>query len=425
VLLMKSGNGRRVAITGLGFLTPLGNDSHSVWCSLISGKSPIGPITQFDASHYATRIAAEVKDFVPEDYMDGKSARNASRYCQFALAAATSALTDAGLKPDDLPMGEMGVVVSSCYGGIREAEAAHVTLREGAGWERISPFAASMLAGNMAPAFIAMNLRIGGLNFAIASACASGSSAIGEAGEIIRRGDAKVMLAGGAEACITPLMVAMYNRIHATSERNDDPAHASRPWDMARDGFVWAEGGIVLVLEDWEHALQRGAHIRAELAGYGGSVDMRHFVNPDPTGTGAARAMEMAVRKAGVALDDVDYINAHATGTRVGDLAETTAIKSLFKDHANKMAISSTKSVHGHMIGAAGAMEAAACVLAIERQTLPPTINLENQDPECDLDYVPITPRMADIDVAVSNSFGFGGHNATLVIRRARHSGEA
>jgi 3-oxoacyl-[acyl-carrier-protein] synthase II len=317
------------------------------------------------------------------------------------------------------------VFVSSMYGGIREAEAAHVVLREGGGFERISPFALPMVAGNMAPAFIAMNVRAGGLNYSIGSACASGGSAIGEAAEIIRRGDAKVMLAGGAEACITPLMIAMYNRIHAISIRNDDPATASRPWDTGRDGFVFSEGSAVLILEDWDYACRRGARIQAELAGYGGSIDMRSFVNPDPSGAGAARSMQMATAKAGVVPPDVDYVNAHGTSTMAGDVAETVAIKRVFGDHAYKLAVSSTKSVHGHMLGAAGALEAAICVLAIQRQTVPPTINLQNQDPECDLDYVAVHPRHADIQVAISNSFGFGGHNATLVIKKADENGYA
>jgi 3-oxoacyl-[acyl-carrier-protein] synthase II len=320
---------------------------------------------------------------------------------------------------------DIGVVVSSCYGGILEAESAHVALRDGLGPERISPFAAPMLSGNMAPAFIAMNVRAGGLNFGISSACASAGHAIGEAAELIRRGDAKVMLAGGAEACITPLMVAIYNRVRATSVRNEEPERACRPWDTARDGFVWGEGSVILALEDWEHAHKRGARIHAELAGYGGSIDMHHFVTPDPVGAGASRSMRMAIDKAGVNVDQVDYVNAHGTGTKAGDLAETKAIKQVFGAHAYTLAVSSTKSVHGHMIGAAGAMEAAVCVLAIERGTLPPTINLENQDPECDLDYVALHSRAADVRVAISNSFGFGGHNATLVIRKLDENGSA
>jgi 3-oxoacyl-[acyl-carrier-protein] synthase II len=409
----------------MGFVTPLGNDAESVWTNLVGGVSGVGPITRFDARDHATRIAAEVKDFVPEDFMDGKSARNTSRYCQFGLAAATMALSDADLEPTGMNPYDIGVVVSSCYGGILEAENAQTTLHDGFGAERISPFAAPMVSGNMAPAFIAMNVRAGGLNFGVSSACASAGHAIGEAGEVIRRGDAKVMLAGGAEACITPLMISIYNRVRATSVRNDEPERACRPWDTARDGFVWGEGAVILVLEDWEHAYQRGARIHAELAGYGGSVDMHHFVKPDPAGAGAARSMRMAIEKAGLEPQQVDYINAHATGTKAGDVAETKAIKQVFGNHAYELAVNSTKSVHGHMIGAAGAMEAAVCVLAIEREAVSPTINLEHQDPECDLDYVALHPRAANVRVAISNSFGFGGHNATLVFRKLEENGSS
>ena len=398
-------------------------DDDSVWQSLINGVSGVAPITLFDASEHATRIAAEVKRFVPEDFMEGKSARNAGRFCQFALAAARKALDDADLNPAAMPPGDVGVVVSSHYGGINEIEKAHVTLREGGGVYRISPFAASMMGGNMAPAFIAMNVGAGGVNFGVASACASSTNAIGEAAEVIRRGDAKVVLAGGAEASITPLIVAMYNRINATSVRNDEPERACRPWDVDRDGFVWGEGAAILVLEDWDFAVKRGHRIRAELAGYGSSVDMYHYSSPHPEGVGAARAISMALTKAGLDPTEVDYVNAHATSTQQGDIAETRALKRVFGDHAKKLAVSSTKSVHGHLHGAAGAMEAACCVIAIERQVVPPTINLENQDPSCDLDYVPNRPRPTALDVAISNSFGLGGHNATLVIRKAAAEG--
>jgi len=420
---MTTAGGRRVAVTGIGFVTPIGNEGATVWANLVGGVSGVGPITLFDARGHATRIAAEVKNFVPEDFMDGKSARNASRYCQFALAAARGALQEANLDPAQMDPGDVGVIVSSAYAGILDIETAHVMLREGSGTDRISPFAASMQGGNMAPAFIAMHVRAGGPNYAIVSACASAGHAIGEAAEVIRRGDAKVMLTGGSEACITPLMIAMYNRIHATSVRNDEPERACRPWDMERDGFVWGEGAVILALEDWDHARKRGAHIRAEVAGYGASIDMHHFVNPHPQGVGATRSMSMAIRKAGIEADGVDYINAHGTGTKTGDLVETRAIKKVFGRHAHELAVSSTKSVHAHMIGAAGAMEAAVCVLAIENGKVPPTINLEEQDPECDLDYVAMHPRAADIRVALSNSFGFGGHCATLVISKPHDDG--
>ena len=293
------------------------------------------------------------------------------------------------------------------------------------GYNRVSPMVAQNMGVNMTSAIVAMHTRARGLNYSIVSACASSSHGIGEAAEIIRRGDARVMLAGGADAAISPLTLAALGRLRANSQRNEEPERASRPWDLGRDGFVWAEGSVMLVLEDWEHARSRNARIRAELLGYGFSVDAYDFVAPDPDGRGAARSMRKAIRKAGIELDDVDYINAHGTSTKVGDLAETRAIKEVFGEAAIRVPVSSTKSMHGHMIGAAGAMEAAASVLAIENSLIPPTINLEDPDPECDLDYVPLVARPAAIEVALSNSMGFGGHNATLVIRKAGTNGHA
>ena len=422
---MSPPNRPRVAITGIGYVTPIGSDAETVWSNLVEGVSGVGPITQFDARRHATRIAAEVKNFVPEDFMDGKTARNTSRYVQFGLVAATKALADAQLEPAEMDPNDVGVIVSSVYGGIQETERNHVIMREGAGPDYVSPYAVTNVGTSMAAAVIAMKVRAGGINYCISSACASGGTAIGEAGEVIRRGDAKVMLAGGAEASISPLLISMYNRIKATSVRNDEPERACRPWDKGRDGFVWGEGSVIFALEDWDHARSRGAHIHAELVGYGGSADMSHFVSPDPQGIGPARSMLMALKKAGLEPEDVDYVNAHGTSTKVGDIVETRAIKRVFNGHARKLAVSSSKSVHGHMIGAAGAMEAAVCVLAIERGTVPPTINLEDQDPECDLDFVPIHPRPADIRVAMSNSYGFGGHNATILISKVDDNGSA
>src|SRR6267142_815083 len=351
--MTSNSNGRRVAVTGMGFITPIGNDVETVWSNLVEGVSGIGPITHFDTTGFDTKIAGEVKGFNPEEYMDRKTARHIGRYCQFALAA--------------------GIV--------------------------------------------AIHLHAGGPNYAIVSACASRSHGIGEASEIIKRGDAVAMLAGGSEATITPLTMGAFCQIKATSERNDEPEKACRPFDLGRDGFVMGEGSVMFVLEDMDHAKERGARIYAEIAGYGASADMYHFTAPQPEGKGAARAMRRALDKSGVELTDVGYINAHGTSTKLGDVAETKAIKAVFGDHAHKLAVSSTKSVHGHLLGAAGAIEAAACILALDRGLLPPTINLDNQDPECDLDYVPNKARKADIKVAVSNSFGFGGHNATLVIK--------
>ncbi len=409
--------GPRVAVTGMGFVTPIGNDTETVWSNLVEGVSGVGRITLFDTATYPTKIAAEVKGFEPEAYMDRKLARHIGRYCQFALAASKMAVIDAGLDPAQMDPDDVGVIVSSGIGGMEEIEKSHTQLME-RGIRRISPFTVPMMIADMAAGIVSMQLKAGGPNYAIVSACASSGHGIGEAAEIIKRGDAVAMLAGGAEATITPLTMGAFCQIKAVSERNDEPERACRPYDIGRDGFVMGEGAVMLVLEDMDHARARGARILAEIAGYGASADMYHFTAPDPEGHGAVRAMRKAIKKAGVDLKDVDYVNAHGTSTKLGDVAETKAIKEVFGSHAYELAVSSTKSVHAHLLGAAGAMEAAACVLAIDRGMLPPTINLENQDPECDLDYVPNHARAADVNVAISNSFGFGGHNATLVIRR-------
>jgi 3-oxoacyl-[acyl-carrier-protein] synthase II len=412
-------NGTKVVVTGMGFVTPIGHDAETVWSNLVEGVSGVGPITRFDTTGYSTRIAAEVKDFDPEVYMDRKTARHIGRYCQFALAASRLALADAELDPAALDPDDVGVIVSSGIGGMEEIEKSHTALME-RGIRRISPFTVPMMIADMAAGIVAMQCKAGGPNYAIVSACASSGHGIGEAMEIIKRGDAKAMLAGGAEATITPLTMGAFCQIKATSERNDEPERACRPWDAGRDGFVMGEGGVMLVLEDEAHARARGARVYAEVAGYGASADMYHFTAPEPEGKGAARAMRKALGKAGVEPQEVQYVNAHGTSTKLGDIAETRAIKDVFGDHARRLAISSTKSVHAHLLGAAGAMEAAATILAIERRLVPPTINLEDPDPECDLDYVPNQARPAHIDVAISNSFGFGGHNATLVLRRPR-----
>ena len=415
---MSQANGRRVAVTGLGFVTPIGNDVETVWSNLVEGVSGVGPITHFDASSYSTRIAAEVKGFEPERYMDRKTARHLGRYCQFALGASQQALAQAGLVPGDMDPDDVGVIVSSGIGGMEEIEKSHTALME-RGVRRISPFTVPMMIADMAAGIVAMHTKAGGPNYAIVSACASSGHGIGEAAEIIKRGDAKAMLAGGAEATITPLTMGAFCQIKAVSERNDEPERACRPFDTGRDGFVMGEGAVMFVLEDMEFARERGAQVLAELIGYGASADMHHFTAPHPEGAGAIRAMRKALKKAAVEPAHVDYVNAHGTSTKLGDIAETKAIKQVFGDHAHQLAVSSTKSVHAHLLGAAGAMEAAACVLAIERGLIPPTINLDDQDPECDLDYVPNRARQAKVDVAISNSFGFGGHNATLVLRRA------
>jgi 3-oxoacyl-[acyl-carrier-protein] synthase II len=410
-------NGRRVAVTGLGFVTPIGNDLETVWSSLVEGISGVGPITHFDTTGYSARIAAEVKGFEPDRYMDRKTARHLGRYCQFALAAAKQALEHAGLDPRQLDPDAVGVIVSSGIGGMEEIERNHSAMMQ-RGIRRISPFTVPMMISDMGAGVVAIHCGAGGPNYAIVSACASSGHGIGEACEIIKRGDARAMLAGGAEATITPLTMGAFCQIKAVSERNDEPERACRPFDAERDGFVMGEGGVMFVLEDMDFARERGARVLAEVAGYGASADMHHFTAPHPEGAGAIRAMRRALAKAAIGPADVDYVNAHGTSTKLGDVAETKAVREVFGGHADRLAVSSTKSVHGHLLGAAGAIEAAACVLAIDRGLLPPTINLEHPDPECDLDYVPNQARAAKVDVAISNSFGFGGHNASLVIRR-------
>ena len=410
-------NGRRVAVTGLGFITPIGNDIETVWSNMVEGVSGVGHITRFNTDGFDTKIAAEVKSFNPEDYMDRKTARHIGRYCQFALAASKQALSMANLDPAQMNPEDVGVIVSSGIGGMEEIEKSHTQLME-RGPKRISPFTVPMMIADMAAGIVAIHTQAGGPNYAIVSACASSAHGIGEASEIIKRGDAIAMLAGGSEATITPLTMGAFCQIKATSERNDEPEKACRPFDIGRDGFVMGEGSVMFLLEDMGHAKQRGAKIYAEIAGYGASADMYHFTAPQPEGKGAARAMKQALEKSGVDPTEVGYVNAHGTSTKLGDIAETKAIKSVFGDHAYKLAVSSTKSVHGHLLGGAGAIEAAACVMALDRGVLPPTINLDNQDPECDLDYVPNRARKADVNVAISNSFGFGGHNATLVIKK-------
>lgn len=398
-------------------ITPLGNDVGSVWSNLLEGVSGVGPITLFDTSEFSSKIAAEVKDFDAERYMDRKMARNVGRYIRFALGASRQALESAGLNPRDMDPDAVGVIISTGIGGMEEIEKGKQALME-RGVRRISPFMVPMMIPDMAAGVVAMETGAGGLNYSIVSACASSSHGIGEAAEVIKRGDATAMLVGGSEATITPLTMGAFCQIKAVSERNDEPERACRPFDAGRDGFVMGEGAVMLVLEEWEHARKRGAQILAEIVGYGASADMYHFVAPHPEGQGAARAMKAALRKAGLDPSKIGYINAHGTSTKIGDIAETKAIKEVFGDHAHKVAISSTKSMHGHLLGGAGAMEAAATILALRDGMLPPTINLENPDPECDLDYVPNQARKADVEYAMSNSFGFGGHNATLVLRR-------
>ena len=411
------GAGLRVAITGMGLVTPVGTGVDAVWESLSQGRSGIGQITQFDTTGYPTRIAGEVRDFDPERYMDRKTARHVARYCQLGLAAARMAVEDSGLQPSTMDPDAVGVVLSSGAGGMEEIERGHRMLME-RGVSRISPFTAPMMITDIAAGLVAIELQAGGPNYAVVSACASSGHAIADGFEVIRRGDAVAMIAGGAEASLTPLMIGAFCQLSAMSRRNHDPAAASRPFDVGRDGFVMSEGAAVLVLEEMGHAVSRGARIWGEVLGAGASADMYHFTAPDPEGRGAARAMRAALRKAGLGPEDVDYVNAHGTSTQLGDIAETLALHQVLGERARTVPVSSTKSMTGHLLGAAGAIEAAACVLAMDRGLVPPTINLEDQDPQCDLDYVPNQARPADVRVSLSNSFGFGGHNASLVLGR-------
>ena len=410
---------RRVAVTGVGVVTPTGVGTRAMWDSLSAGRSGISPIEHFDASAYTTRFAGYVKDFDPSALIDKKELRRMSRFQQFALVAAEEALRDAGLTeiPEELAP-KAGCIVGSGIGGLGTMEEQNAVLLE-RGPSRISPFLVPMMIVDLAAGHISIRYGLKGVNYAPVSACATGSHAIGEAGETIRRGDADMIVAGGFDAGVTPLGVAGFAAARALSTRNDDPAAASRPWDVGRDGFVIAEGGGLLVLEDWDSAVARGAHIRAELLGYGATADAYHITAPAPDGNGAIRAMKQALAQAGLEPSAVGYINAHGTSTEVGDLAETNAIKAVFGGKATAPLVSSTKSMMGHMLGGAGAAEAAVCVLAMENGLVPPTINLTDQDPECDLDYVPNVAREVDLEVTMSNSFGFGGHNATLIFGRA------
>lgn len=407
---------RRVVVTGMGVVTCTGIGVEKMWDSLSNGRSGIRPITHFDVSEYSSRFAGYIDEFDPGEIIDRKEARRMSRFQQLSLVAADEAIRDAGLEDvsDDLAP-RAGCIVGSGIGGLGTMEEQHSILVE-RGPGRISPFLVPMMIVDLAAGQISIRYNLRGINFAPVSACATGNHALGEAFEAIRRDEADVVVAGGFDAGVTPLGLAGFCSARALSTRNDDPQGASRPWSATRDGFVMSEGGAVLVLEEYEHAKARSARIRAELVGYGATADAYHITAPAPDGDGARRAMESALAKAGLAPSDIDYINAHGTSTPVGDVAETNAIKQVFG--ADVPLVSSTKSMMGHMLGGAGAAEAAACVLAIENSLVPPTINLTDQDPECDLDYVPLQAREAKLSAVMSNSFGFGGHNATLVFAK-------
>ncbi|MFM2309955.1 MAG: hypothetical protein RLY87_2077 [Chloroflexota bacterium] len=408
---------RRVVVTGMGAISPLGLDIPTLWDGIRNARSGTGPITICDVSTLETRFGGEVKNFDPINYMDRKEARRNDRFIHFAIAAANEAIAMAGIKATPENAEDIGVVVGSGIGGIATIAENVLTMHE-KGPGRVSPFMVPAMITNMAGGQISMMHGFKGPNFCPTSACATAAHAIGEAAEIIRRGAATIMIAGGSEAPITPLGIAGFNANKAVSTNNDNPTTASRPFDVTRDGFVLSEGGAVVVLESLESAVSRGATIYAELIGYGLSADAYHITSPAPGGEGAGRAMKMALKTAGITPADVQYVNAHGTSTNAGDIAETQAIKSVFGDHAGKLAVSSSKSQLGHLVGAAGAIEAVICILAIQNNLIPATINLHNPDPACDLDYVPNTPRAGAIDIAVSNSFGFGGHNVSLAIRR-------
>lgn len=407
---------KRVVVTGIGIVSPLG-DKDRLWENLLSGVSGVGKITRFDVSDLPVQIGAEVRDFEPTTFMERKEARRMDRFAQFAVAAAKMSLEDAGL---ELPFAEpnrVGVLIGSGIGGIETVqEQSKILFKRGV--DRVSPFFVPMMIPDMASGQVAIQTGAKGINSCTVTACATGTHSIGDAFRIIARGDADVMLAGGTEAAVCPLGLAGFIAARALSTRNDEPTKASRPFDATRDGFVMGEGAGVLVLESLEHALARGASIYGEIIGYGASGDAYHITSPAPEGEGAQRAMREAIADAGLQPEEVDYINAHGTSTEYNDLYETMAIKHVFGDHAYQLAVSSTKSLTGHLLGAAGAVEAAVCLLALEKQVVPGTYNLEHADPQCDLDYVPNQSRSGNYRVALSNSFGFGGHNATLTFKR-------
>jgi 3-oxoacyl-[acyl-carrier-protein] synthase II len=407
----------RVVVTGIGAITPVGNDVPSAWAAILAGCSGIGPITRFDASDLKTQIAAEVKNYDPAQFMDRREVRRMDRFLHFAITAAREAMADAGLELSGDDADRTGVLIGSGVGGLETLLAQYDILKE-KGPRRVSPFTVPALMLNSASAQVGIMLGARGPNLAVATACATGSHALGEAAAIIRRGAADVMVTGGAEAAVVRLAMGGFDVMGAMSTRNDEPERASRPFDAGRDGFVLGEGAGVLVLERLDRALARGVHIYGELAGYGATGDAYHITAPAADGSGAIAAMRTALQTAGLPPTEVNYINAHGTSTPLNDAVETRAVKEVFGEHAYHLAMSSTKSMTGHLMGAAGAIEAIFSLLAIRDQMLPPTMNQETPDPACDLDYVPNRARPANVNVALSNSFGFGGHNATVLFRR-------
>jgi len=408
---------RRVVITGLGVVTPVGNDLLTFWDNLKNGVSGIGLVDAFDTTGYDCLIGGQVRNYEPKDFFKNpKDVRRTDRFAQLALGAAKMAKEDSGIDLEKVDLDRFGVIVSSGIGGLKTLEDQHSNLVF-KGPTRLSPFTIPMLISNMASGLISMEYGLQGPNFCIVTACATSTNSIGESWRMIKFGDADIFLAGGSEASIIPIGMGAFASMKALSTRNDDPTHASRPWDRDRDGFVMSEGGGVVVVEELEHAKARGAKIYCELTGYGLSADAYHMTAPPPDGSGAARAMHMALGHASTNPDEVDYVNAHATSTGLGDVAETRAIKAVLGDHAYKVSISSTKSMTGHLLGGAGAVEMAACALAIRDSVIPPTTNLDHPDEECDLDFTPNVAKEKKVRIVMNNSFGFGGHNATLIAR--------
>ncbi len=410
---------RRVVITGLGLITPLGIGVKETWAALCSGKSGIGPITRFDASDFDTKIAGEVKDFHPEDFLPRKEAKRMQLFIAYAVATTRLAIENSGLVINSSNRDSVGVLTGCGLGGLSMLEET-TRIIDTKGPKRVSPFFIPMIIGNMAPGMIAISFGARGPNSSIATACAAGTHAIGDAFKIIKRGAADVMIAGGVESVVTPTCIAGFNAMKALSTRNDEPEKASRPFDQDRDGFIIGEGCGILILEALEVALNRGADIYAEVCGYGMSGDGYHMTSPPPDGEGAARCMAAALEDAGISYKIVDYINAHGTSTQLNDLYETMAVKTVFKDKAYQIPISSTKSMTGHLLGASGGIEAVFTALTIHEGIIPPTINLDNPAKECDLDYVPNIARKAKVEVAMTNSFGFGGTNASLILKKYR-----
>ncbi len=408
---------RRVVVTGIGLVTPIGIGKDETWAALCNGTSGIGEITKFDVAEYDTKIAGEVKGFNPGDFLPKKEAKRMESFIAYAIAASRMAVEESGLVIDSSNEDRVGVITGCGLGGLSMIEKATLVI-EKRGPKKVTPFLIPMIIGNMAPGMVSIHLGAKGPNASVATACAAGTHAVGDAYKIIQRGAADAMLAGGVESVITPLCIAGFNAMRALSTRNDEPQKASRPFDRDRDGFIVGEGGGILVLENLEHALERGAHIYAEICGYGMSGDGHHMSAPAPDGEGAVRCMNAAIDDAGITPDKIDYINAHGTSTQLNDRNETMAVKTVFRESAGSLAISSTKSMTGHLLGGAGGIESAFTALTIHDGIIPPTINLENPDEECDLDYVPGDARKKDVHFAMSNSFGFGGTNASLIMKK-------